>query len=125
MGNTETTPLDCMTQPQDVGAQVYLSGGQNNRLTVFMCCYTVTVMDTQRSTTAFARPTTCSVHQSFLYDVDVPSIGNVLKTDCCIKHARQWAKRAFPRQHCNVRRHVEVKTKSLPTGSILRQFGLV
>jgi len=71
----------------------------------------------------FARPSACPPHRTFLYIVDISGIGDVLKTDCCIRHARQWAKRAFPRLTCRVSRHVEVKTKSLPTGSILRQFG--
>jgi hypothetical protein len=72
----------------------------------------------------FARPSTCSQYRTFLYTVSIPGIGDVLKTDCCIRHARQWARRAFPRLACVVRRHVEVKTKSLPTGSILRRFNL-
>jgi hypothetical protein len=35
----------------------------------------------------FARPSTCSPHRTFLYTVDIPGIGDVLKTDCCIRHA--------------------------------------
>lgn len=74
---------------------------------------------------AFAKPATCSQYRTFLYSVYIPGIGDVLKTDCCIRHARQWARKAFPRMSCSVRRHVEVKPKSLPTGSLLRQFGVV
>ena len=70
----------------------------------------------------FARPSNCSPHRTFLYTVDIPGIGDVLKTDCCIRHARKWARTAFPRLACAVKRHVEVKRESLPTGSILRRF---
>lgn len=71
----------------------------------------------------FARQSKCRPESRHEYDVEIPGIGTIVKIDCCIAHARKWARGAFRPKVCTVRRHVEVKPERLPTGSILRRFG--